>query len=51
MEDTPFSGIIMAILQGNNLNPVLDAINATRNEYDALFYFISDAIDSREDIR
>jgi len=50
MEDTPFSGIIMAILQGNNLNPVLDAINATRNEYDALFYFISDAIDSREDI-
>jgi len=50
IEDTPISGITMAIMQGNNLSPVLDAINAARNEYDALFYLISDAIDSREGI-
>jgi|GEM_PF-1474905 len=44
------SGVIMAMVQNAQINTVVDIINIAKREYDSLFYLISDAIDSREEI-
>jgi len=49
-ENTSYSGIIMAIAQSTQIDDVIDVIDIAKDEYDSLFYLISDAIDAREGI-
>jgi len=49
-ESAFFSGVMMAITQNSQIDTVMDIIRTVRNEYDALFYLIANAIDAREGI-
>ncbi len=49
-ESAFFSGVIMAITQSSQIDTVIDIMHTVRNEYDSLFYLISNAIDAREGI-
>ncbi|MGC8737167.1 MAG: HD-GYP domain-containing protein [Candidatus Hydrogenedens sp.] len=44
------SGVMMTIAQSSRIDTVIDIMNIAKNEYDSLFYLISDAIDAREGI-
>ncbi len=49
-ENASYSGIIMAITQSTQIDKIIDVIHITKDEYNSLFYLISDAIDAREGI-
>lgn len=44
------SGVLMTITQSSQIDTMINIMNSVRNEYDALFYLISDTIDAREGI-
>ncbi len=49
-DETIISGTIMAIALSTQIDNTINVIETIRNEYDSLFYLISDAIDCREGI-